>query len=218
MLLTGGTDSLLTLPLAKSRMKNSAGSAISTVSPERARALSTLCSEVLKAPEGKVTRSDKYVHRSVLDQTRYDGLNIGTLDQIWELSSPGIFDWNVLRTSKTGPDISMLAYPEFDRYGHPELELSLKVDLRSRRLVVTDYRGRENKPVLHRKETLVADDYPLKNHFRTLTYHEEELGLLLEAHKIGFAKQWQTRLAIHGVEVRGNEIIRLIGESDSNDA
>ena len=199
-------------------MKKSAGSATSTVTPELSRAIRTLCSEVLKVPEGKVTRSDKYVHRSVLDQTRYDGLSIGTLDQVWELSTPGNFDWNVLRTSKTGPDMSMLAYPEFESDGHPKLELSLKVDVRSGKLVVTDYRGRENKPVLHRKETLVADDYPLKNHFRTLTYHEERLGLLLEAHKIGLAKQWQSRLATHGVEVRGHQIIGLIGESDSNDA
>jgi DNA phosphorothioation-associated putative methyltransferase len=218
MLLTGGTDSLLTLPLAKNRMKNSAGSAISTVSPERARALSTLCSEVLKAPEGKLTRSDKYVHRSVLDQTRYDGLNIRILDQIWKLSTPGNLDWNVLRTLKTGSHMSVLSYPHFETTGHPELELSLKVDLRSGQLVVTDYRGRENRPILHRKEALVADDYTLKNRFRALTQQEEELGLLLEAHKIGLAKQWQSRLLTHGVEVRGHWIIRSVGELDSNDA
>jgi hypothetical protein len=67
------------------------------------------------------------------------------------------FEWNVAKVSPGS--VSLLLYEDFDAAGFPALLASLKVDLETGRSAETDYRKRENPPILHRKETLLpADD------------------------------------------------------------
>lgn len=73
------------------------------------------------------------------------------------------------------------------------LLLSTKVDLRSGHSYPRDYSKSDNPPILHRKETFVAKDYPHHAEFYRITAHEEKFGLL-SRNDIGFRKSWQKAL------------------------
>lgn len=89
--------------------------------------------------------------------------------------------------------VAYLAYPTFDREPHPALQFSLRVDLRSFDIKFRDFSNSDNPPVLHRKETFVASDYPRRDLFARLTAQEERAGLLGSA-EIGTRSGWQQAL------------------------
>jgi len=64
-------------------------------------------------------------------------------------------DFNLLKFHTASPKISFLAYPAFDQDPHPALAESIIVDLITGKIRRDDYRGRENPPILHRKETFL---------------------------------------------------------------
>jgi hypothetical protein len=77
------------------------------------------------------------------------------------------FEWNVAKVSPGS--VSLLLYEDFDAAGFPALLASLKVDLETGKSAATDYRKRENPPILHRKETLLPVDDPRRPKFAALT-------------------------------------------------
>jgi hypothetical protein len=64
-----------------------------------------------------------------------------------------------------------------------------------------------NPPILHRKETFVAPDHPLRPKFARLTAAEEAKGLLDESHRIGTRNQWELALAEKGLSLRGHRLV-----------
>lgn len=92
--------------------------------------------------------------------------------------------------------------------GHPCLAASLVVDMPRLRLSYLNYASRQNPPVLHRKELLVGDDYPLRMRFARLTAQEERLGLYDEPSLIGSLSGWEDVLAKKGVRVSGHRVVR----------
>ena len=95
---------------------------------------------------------------------------------------------------------------DFDTEAHPALNASISIDLQTRRIIHRDYSQRENPPILHRKETFVTPDYPLREEFAQLTQQEEKLGLLKNKSDIGTVNGWAKCLEEHGVEIRGHSI------------
>lgn len=170
-------------------------------------ALSELVRTVLHGSDGKLTRTDKYVHKSVADQDPMRELSISLLDGLWNSFVPGLGEWNILKVSKTDPCLSLLWYPEFESCGHPELRLSLKIDFGSGSVRLTDYRNSKNRPILHRKEMLVTSGYPLRLEFARLTEQELGLGLLDQAYKVGFSRQWNERLESIGAQIHDHRIV-----------
>ena len=74
-----------------------------------------------------------------------------------------------------------------------------------------DYTTSSNPPILHRKETFVANDYPLASKFRRLTEQEERFGLYHgDTRAIGSLDGWIDRLAEAGVELRGHRVVRQV--------
>ncbi|MDY6784104.1 MAG: DNA phosphorothioation-associated putative methyltransferase [Cyanobacteriota bacterium] len=106
------------------------------------------------------------------------------------------------------PTISYLSYPNFDGDPHPALYASIQVDLQTAQVNRRDYSTSGNPPILHRKETFVAPDYPLYRTFARLTRQEEELGLLANSRFIGTRREWLQRLAFHRVEIRGHRLVQ----------
>jgi DNA phosphorothioation-associated putative methyltransferase len=95
------------------------------------------------------------------------------------------------------------------------LARSVKLSLRSRQLEVYDYTERPNPPVLHRKDSLVTEDYPHHKKFSSLTQQEERHGLLDDTSSIGTRNGWEARLQARGLAIRGHRVVRSAPSADS---
>jgi DNA phosphorothioation-associated putative methyltransferase len=115
---------------------------------------------------------------------------------------------NLIKLHRFSGKVSYLVYPAFETEAHPALARSVKLSLRTRELDVQDYTASENPPVLHRKETFLSPDHPLREKFARLTHQEEEAGLLDDTATIGTRNGWLTRLAERGHRLRGHQLVR----------
>lgn len=170
--------------------------------------ISNACKE---APFGKNVGGCLYVHRSAVDQLpptlrAYEGCARAYLGEIEEA--------NVVRLGYQEPKIAYLSYPDFDRDPHPVLEQSLAIHLQTFRIRETDYKQRENPPILHRKETFLPESDVRRAKFARLTAIEEKWGLYEEANRIGTRSGWEAVLAQRGVELRGHRVVRSAHAED----
>ncbi len=156
-----------------------------------------------KSKIGKLTRSALYVHVSALQELDpllriYEGCAtrfIGSVDGA-----------TLIKFHLDEPRISYLSYPEFDEDAHPALVESINIDLKTLGVTQYNYANRANPPVLHRKETFVASNYPRYEEFAKLTKQEDELGLLNNKSEIGTRDGWEKCLAEHGVVIKGHQV------------
>ena len=147
---------------------------------------------------GKRVGGALYQHASALDD--------GTRPLVERAAAvAGDFNWNVAKV--TAGSVSLLLYEDFDAVGFPALLASLKVDLATGKGTATDYRRRENPPILHRKEMLLPTDDPRRPRFAALTRAAEEHGLFAEPTKIGTRRQWGDLLASKELRVEGQAIV-----------
>jgi hypothetical protein len=65
-----------------------------------------------------------------------------------------------------------------------------------------------NPPILHRKETFLAPDHPLRERFARLSAQEEKQGLLDDTTTIGTRDGWQRRLHETGFLLRGHGLVK----------
>lgn len=119
-------------------------------------------------------------------------------------------EFNLLKFHTASPKISFLAYPTFEKDPHPPLQESVIVDLIGGKVRRDDYRGRENPPILHRKETFLPTDHPLHSKFARLTREEEKAGLLDETSRIGFRLNWERLLADRSLAIKGHRLVEAI--------
>jgi hypothetical protein len=84
--------------------------------------------------------------------------------------------------------------------------LPVKLSLRTREIDCFDYTASANPPVLHRKETFLANDHPLRAKFARLTQQEEKHGLLDDTAMIGTREGWQARLSESGFRLSGHRL------------
>jgi DNA phosphorothioation-associated putative methyltransferase len=104
------------------------------------------------------------------------------------------------------PKLSYLHYPDFDRDPHPLLRSSVIVDLATGETRLRDYSDVPNPPLLHRKETFVADNYPNYASFAHLTQQQVTMGLLDNAKQIGALLNWERRLNQQGLEIHNHAL------------
>lgn len=116
-------------------------------------------------------------------------------------------DFNLLKFHTASPKISFLAYPDFDKDPHPALAASIIVDLVTGKVRRDDYRGRENPPILHRKETFLPATDPRHAKFARLTRAEEKAGLLEETSRIGFRLNWERLLTERRLTFKGHRLV-----------
>ena len=115
---------------------------------------------------------------------------------------------NLIKIHRRSGKLSYLVYPDFDTDPHPALLRSVRLSLRTRQIDCQDYAGRDNSPVLHRKETFLAADHPLHAKFARLTEQEERHGLLDDTATIGTRAGWAARLGERGYRLRRHRLIR----------
>lgn len=154
---------------------------------------------------GKLTPDALYVHVSAIGELPallrvYEGCGralAGTVEGA-----------NVVKLNRRKPKVSYLAYPRFDGDPHPGLERSTVAALDALSLSVHDYADSENPWILHRKETLVGPEYPLRERFARLTAQEDRYGLYSRPEAIGTRQGWAEALERANVEQRGHRLVR----------
>ena len=152
---------------------------------------------------GKLTPTALYIHESALPVLSpllrtYEGCARSYLG--------AVEDANIIKLYRRESKVSYLAYPDFDRDPHPELQKSVNVCLRSFRIGVRHYD--DNRPILHRKELFVAPSYPRRATFARLTAHEERHGLYSAPSVIGRVQEWNSLVAGVGLSYRGHRLTR----------
>ncbi len=155
---------------------------------------------------GKFVGDALYVHISALDALDpllrlYEGCASRAFSRLDEAT--------IIKFRADKPKISYLHYPDFDTDPHPALRSSLQADLEGLYVGYRDYSAAANPPILHRKETFVAPDYPLYQKFARLTAQQEKRGLLDDATTIGTRDGWNRRLLECEVELRGHRLVRI---------
>ncbi|MEG4277761.1 DNA phosphorothioation-associated putative methyltransferase [Microcoleus sp. MON1_C1] len=161
---------------------------------------------------GKKLPTAFYVHVSAL-QT----LNpvLGIYENCARRNLENIDEATLVKISLYQPKISYLFYPDFDTDAHPALQTSIQINLATGEVKYFDYSNSENPPVLHRKETFVAADYPNYEKFARLTRCEEKWGLLDNTSVIGTREGWLKYLGYCGVEIQDHTVVERLKQENS---
>jgi DNA phosphorothioation-associated putative methyltransferase len=163
------------------------------------------------SPVGKLLPDDLYVHRSTVEMLEpllriYEGCGRSYLGEVEGA--------NIIKIHRRSGKLSYLVYPEFEGNPHPSLLRSVRLNLRTRQIDSTDYSESSNPPILHRKDSFLTPDHPLREKFARLTAQEEKNGLLDDASGIGTREGWSRRLADHGFALKGHRLVRGSGRAE----
>ena len=159
-----------------------------------------------ESPIGKRLPGALYVHASALPDVPhvlrvYEGCArwlVGEVDGA-----------NLIKLATDRSKVSYLEYPDFDRDPHPALRRTTYVRIGALDVDERDYSNSDNPPILHRKESFVLGDYPLRDKFARLTAQEERFELLSgDTRELGNLRGWQERLEACDVVLRGHRVVR----------
>lgn len=154
-----------------------------------------------RGPAGKRVGGYLYLHRSAqnsLPDKDRNGL-LKALD-----AAPGV-DWNVSKTS--AERVSLLLYEDFSDHAFPALLAATTIDLSTGTTKFTDYSGRVNPPILHRKELLLTPDDARIPAFTAITRLAEEKGLFADAKTIGTRDAWSRLVQAAGLRIDGPRLV-----------
>ena len=152
---------------------------------------------------GKKLTNSLLVHISALEQLDpllrlYEGCASRTIGRLEDV--------NVIKFHTNKPQISYLHYLNFDKDPHPLLKTSMRISLRNLQVSYRDYQLQDDTPILHQKDMLVTEDYPVYQKFAKLTAQENNWNLLNNWQQIRSYGGWQTWLEEHCAELRGHRV------------
>lgn len=153
-----------------------------------------------------------YAHISALKEFTESEQSHIVLVQALTPESAGKF--NVVKLSSRSLTISLLNYDRFIEEPFPVLLEAWTVSLAPHKVKYTDYRGRDNPPVLHRKELLLPRKHPARARAAILTAKLEQAGLLTNTAGIGTKRAWEKRLRDAGVQVLHNRLVPITNQGD----
>lgn len=152
---------------------------------------------------GKRVGGCLYIHRSALSEVGESEHEL--LCQAERIAA--LAGANVLKICPKARRVSFLTYERFFEDPFPALSEARSVDLSSCRAQTIRYRLEGNPPILHRKELLLPAADPRRKVFGALTQDLEAQGLLEDAHRVGFKRSWEARLAERGFRVEGHQLM-----------
>lgn len=158
-------------------------------------------------PLGKTLPNTRYIHTCALSILPEEYSDLVDAAAAIADASPGEF--NVVKFDLANPRVSLLSYPLFFENGFPALEKSWAVDLTVESASSREYAPDTNRPILHRKETLIPPDHALWVQFNRLTRSAEDAGLFEDSKDIGREGPWNAKLRRVGLVVRGNELVEV---------
>ena len=153
---------------------------------------------------GKRIGDHLWVHASAVDPKALAAL----LDLI-TTDHPVPLDDLVIRIDQRTRRVAHLHYPGFFTNAHPALCCSALLDTAAETVTLRSFGSQTNRPILHRKELLVARTHEAYNEFAALTREEERLGLLDDKRRIGWSIYWDDLLRDRGLAIKGHEIHEL---------
>jgi DNA phosphorothioation-associated putative methyltransferase len=160
---------------------------------------------------GKRLPSSLYVHHSAIAQLDPELQALHT----WAIAThPDLAPATLLKIDAASLRLSYLHYPDFDRDPHPALTASSSVQLTTGDRRDRHYQTSPNPYILHRKETFVAPDYPLRDRFAALTAQEDAAGLLKHPQAIGTRRAWENRMQAAGWTIRDHQLVPLARSAD----
>lgn len=151
---------------------------------------------IKQIPTGKQLPDSIYVHNSALSDVPEHLINV--LAKISAALKIPDSDWNILKLYKRDFKVTFLNYPDFESYSYPALQQSYTVDLTKLSVRKASYEKSDNPPILHRKETFVKTDFPLRSIFEEITKEGEKIGLYENPRSIGFKKNWERLISNKG--------------------
>ena len=155
---------------------------------------------------GKRVGGDTYLHKAAVD-----GAEPVLAERVAHARALAPDEqWNVAKVGAQA--VSLLLYENFDEVAFPALLHSARIDLKAGAVVRIDYRGRDNPPILHRKEMMLLGSDPRRPAFAALTRVAEEAGLFVQPHRIGNRRAWLERVAEAGLEIRGPRLMPRVAE------
>jgi DNA phosphorothioation-associated putative methyltransferase len=120
----------------------------------------------------------------------------------------GELESDLIKIALDGKKLSFLSYPDFEDSPHPELAYSVRVYLPTASYGIKNFRGSDNPPILHRKETFVDTFHPRYSEYADLTAQEESLGLLGRV-DIGTRRGWEAVLQEKGLRLVGHSLVPI---------
>ena len=123
-------------------------------------------------------------------------------------------EWNLLKFHTNQLAITFLLYSDFFEDPHPALAEATKINLKTGIVIKTDYSGRANPPILHRKETFLPISHPRRADFAALTKAEEAAGLYRERARIGNRLHWQSLVSQKRLRYEGHQLLALKNSSE----
>jgi len=167
-------------------------------------------------PVGKSVADRLYVHISALLSLTPEQAQ--SLQQASDLLDASEHRFNVLKFGIDGWQITLLNYPDFEAEAFPILREAWTIDLRAGVARYRTYAESQNPPILHRKELLVAKDFPRYATFAQLTKNAEAIGLFTDPVRIGFRQSWERLLEIKGYRVVDFDLVPIGNREDFTDA
>ncbi len=157
-----------------------------------------------QSPVGQQRPNSLWVHVSALDQLDpllrlYEGCASRTIGQPEEAT--------VVKFHVQKPQITYLAFPNFDKEPHPALKTSMVISLRDLHVRYRDYDA-DNPPLLHQKDQTLTPDYPDYAKFAKLSQQEQKWGLLDDVKAIFDRRGWEQCLLGHGAELKGHRVVK----------
>jgi DNA phosphorothioation-associated putative methyltransferase len=170
---------------------------------------------------GKQVFDDLYLHVSAIETVRDEAQKALISAAFKTIPEEKYSAINVVKLNLRSGKISLLEYEPFEESAFPTLLGSWAIEPSSDTPTYRTYRTSLNPPVLHRKELLVAPNYPGREGWLRLTAEAEELGLFENTQTIGFRKNWLQLIESKGFSLTSTGFTPLgnaheVKESDSD--
>ena len=161
----------------------------------------------LQSSIGKRVGSAVYLHAAAIETAQVSASLRAVVGSATRIAGAPSGAWCVAKIDDAGARVSLLNYLDFFEAPFPALAEAWTVDLDTGHVQHRRWAAGSNRPILHRKELLIALDHPERTHFAELTKQAEALGLFDDAAIIGHEWQWEEELAARGLAVVGHRLV-----------
>jgi DNA phosphorothioation-associated putative methyltransferase len=166
-------------------------------------------SAVKSLPHGKQLPDSMYVHKAGLSGPLRS--LVAGLQKQHGLGE----EFNLIKFGRNDHSVSFLEYANFESDPHPALAKAVSINLSTGKVTTTDFSGRANRPILHRKESFIPSDHPDAAKFKALSDAEAKAGLLGGkaggSGFIGYEKQWNDLLKSKGLSIKDHKLSQQVG-------
>ncbi len=163
-----------------------------------------------KQSVGRKLGNMHYVHRSAIQYLNIEEQEaLSHATEIFYSNKTETYYWNLVKISKQLDKVSLLRYQDFELNLFPCLEYAVIIDIAKKTVKEINYGTRENPPILHRQELMLAPDDPRVEKLSEVTKFCEFHDLFENSSYIGTRNKWYQRLDDRGYVVDGFTVYKI---------